>query len=354
MRRWLLALAAVLALGVSEANAATLYISEFNGAVTQVGSSPAQIQPVPAITDQTVALSGSSATSSAFSASTHSLILMCDEGCSVKFGGSTVSAATTNFLLQQGVPYRFGVAPNTYVAAIANAAGNIPGGGGGTDPVNLTQVGGAAIALGQTTKSGSIPVTIASDQGTQPVSIASAQVASGAYASGALADGADTTEGVTTDAAATQGSTGTVSAKLRTVTSQLNTLNTQSWTDPCASPGVAKSSVAISITSATTTSLVAVSGSTAVYVCGFVFTDSQVITTANTLQFEYGTGAACSSPTALTGLLGGGGITAAAPITISAQADRTLFKTPASNGVCALTAIGATGSFQGVLTYVQQ
>jgi len=39
-----------------------------------------------------------------------------------------------------------------------------------------------------------------------------------------IADGADVAEGATTDAAATQGSTGTVSAKLRTVTSQLNTI----------------------------------------------------------------------------------------------------------------------------------
>lgn len=45
------------------------------------------------------------------------------------------------------------------------------------------------VALGQTTKSASVPVTIASDQGATPVSIASAQVASGAVASGAFASG---------------------------------------------------------------------------------------------------------------------------------------------------------------------
>ena len=124
--------------------------------------------------------------------------------------------------------------------------------------------------------------------------------------------------------------------------------------DPCAS-GLAKSQAVINITTATTTSLVAVSGSTVVYVCGFSATISQVITTPNTIQFEYGTGAACTGPVVMTGLYGGGGVTAGAPITVSyGGAGSTIFKTTASQGVCALTAIGATGSFQGVLTYVQQ
>lgn len=40
---------------------------------------------------------------------------------------------------------------------------NVTGGGGGGD-VNLIEVGGSPIALGQTTESDSLPVTIASDQ----------------------------------------------------------------------------------------------------------------------------------------------------------------------------------------------
>lgn len=133
------------------------------------------------------------------------------------------------------------------------------------------------------------------------------------------------------------------------------TIATDQYVDPCQSPNIAKSSVAISIATATTTSLVGVSGSTTVYVCGFVFTASQVITTANTLVFEYGTGATCTSPTALTGTLGAGGITAGEPILVHAgNAGQTIFKSAASAGICALTAIGASGSFQGVLTFVQQ
>lgn len=125
--------------------------------------------------------------------------------------------------------------------------------------------------------------------------------------------------------------------------------------DPCSY--AQKSSVAIAITSATTTAMVAVSGSTTVYVCGFNFTVSQVITTANTLKFESGTGTACSTPVAsLTGTYGTGGITAGEPLHIHSAGggSSTIFSGGASNGICAVTTIGASGSFEGVLTYVQQ
>jgi hypothetical protein len=123
--------------------------------------------------------------------------------------------------------------------------------------------------------------------------------------------------------------------------------------DPCSY--AAKSSASIAITTATTTSLVAVSGSTAVYVCGFSITISQVVTTANTFQFEYGTGASCTGTHALSGTYGAGGVTAGIPIVVSSGgAGSTIFTAPASNGICAVTAIGASGSFEGVLTYVQQ
>jgi hypothetical protein len=124
--------------------------------------------------------------------------------------------------------------------------------------------------------------------------------------------------------------------------------------DPCQNPSVAKSSVAINITSATTTQLVAISGTKAIYVCHFNFTISEVVTTPNTLQFEYGTSTNSTGTNKLTGLYGDGGVTAGIPITIHAGYGGTLFSAPSANGLCALTAIGATGTFQGSLTYVQQ
>jgi hypothetical protein len=123
--------------------------------------------------------------------------------------------------------------------------------------------------------------------------------------------------------------------------------------DPCSY--AKKSSVAISITSATTTSLVAVSGSTTVYVCGYSLALAGSATTANSIKFEYGTGAACTSPTDLTGAYGSND---AAVSTTPTQIDYgngagTIITAPASNGVCAVT-LGNAVFAKGVLTYVQQ
>ena len=124
--------------------------------------------------------------------------------------------------------------------------------------------------------------------------------------------------------------------------------------DPCASAGTAKQSALFNIAAAATTALVAPSASTVVYVCSFSMTISQVITTANTIKFIQGTGAACATaPADLTGTYGAGGITAAAPIVV-VSGGSTLFKTAAAGGLCLVTAIGATGNFSGVVTYVQQ
>lgn len=125
--------------------------------------------------------------------------------------------------------------------------------------------------------------------------------------------------------------------------------------DPCLSSETSKSSAIIGISTAATTALVAPSGSTTVYVCDFVFSISQVVTTANTLKFVQGTGAACATGQSdLTGLFGAGGVTAGIPIVVSAASSGSVLKTAASGGLCAVTAIGASAAFAGVLTYVQQ
>lgn len=147
-----LAVMVVGALSPQGALAATLYISEFPNGMSQIGSTSPQIYPQAAITDQTVALSGTSAQSSAFGSSTKAVMLVCDEGCSVTFGATSVSnpvATTSNYLLQQGVPYEFAVSPGTKVAAIANSAGNTGGGSGGPPAnVNVAQAGGVAVVAG--------------------------------------------------------------------------------------------------------------------------------------------------------------------------------------------------------------
>lgn len=125
--------------------------------------------------------------------------------------------------------------------------------------------------------------------------------------------------------------------------------------DPCTSSKTSKSSAVINITTAATTALVALSGTTTIFVCDFTFSISQVATTANTLKFVRGTGAACGTGTNdLTGAFGTGGITAGIPLVVSATSSGTVFKTAAGEALCATTTIGASAAFAGVLTFVQQ
>src|SRR5229473_526950 len=125
--------------------------------------------------------------------------------------------------------------------------------------------------------------------------------------------------------------------------------------DPCASG--TRLSAPINVTTPATTSLVAVSGTTAVYICGFAITVAPSATTADTALFEYGTGAACTGPVVLTGTFGNGEVPAVnttAPVSVTYGGGlNTVFKSAASNGICILTA-GNVVNVQGVLTYVQQ
>lgn len=121
--------------------------------------------------------------------------------------------------------------------------------------------------------------------------------------------------------------------------------------DPCSY--AAKSSVAIAITSATTTSFVPVSGSLAVYVCGFSFTIAPSATSADNLVLEYGTGAACTSPTVLTGGYGKGNVTTTVPNLFVSRGNGTgtILTAPSGNGICGVST-GTTVNIQGELTYV--
>lgn len=96
----------------------------------------------------------------------------------------------------------------------------------GTQDINIKQVQGAV-------PSATNPLWVSPATASTPwaISIASGQVAAGAYASGAfasgsIASGAMVDLGAIADAAATAGSTGSVSAKLRLMTTQLGTINT--------------------------------------------------------------------------------------------------------------------------------
>jgi hypothetical protein len=123
-------------------------------------------------------------------------------------------------------------------------------------------------------------------------------------------------------------------------------------TDPCQDFGNLKSSAFANITTATTTALVAPSGSTNIYVCGYEITSSST-TTANTVILENGTGASCAtSPTALSPTMSNSN--AGATPVIWRRHGTTIFATGASQGLCALTTIGTAPNITVWITYVQQ
>jgi hypothetical protein len=128
----------------------------------------------------------------------------------------------------------------------------------------------------------------------------------------------------------------------------------QSQADPCQSSAVAKSSVAVAISSATTTQLVALQPGMTVYVCGFSIAAGAG--TNPSIKFEYGTGTTCGTgTTVLTGAMATGvtvSTTAPGPI-FTYSPPSTAFKTPAANALCVVTA-GASVNVQGFVTFVQQ
>lgn len=124
--------------------------------------------------------------------------------------------------------------------------------------------------------------------------------------------------------------------------------------DPCASSGYLKQTVSVSIASATTTQIVALSGTTTVYVCNWNFTINSSATTASSVAFEYGTGSSCGTgTTVLTGPMGTENAAAGAGILlVNGPSAGTSFSTPAGNALCLLTA-GTTVALHGQVTFVQ-
>jgi hypothetical protein len=116
--------------------------------------------------------------------------------------------------------------------------------------------------------------------------------------------------------------------------------------DPCQSPTTIKSFAPIAISGVATTQIVALSGVTQIFVCGFMGAGGG---TSPTLQFVYGTGSNCATGTTnLTGaFLPGSGSTS------SYTPGMTGFKAAAGNALC-LTQTGTAPSYNGVITYVQQ
>jgi hypothetical protein len=110
------------------------------------------------------------------------------------------------------------------------------------------------------------------------------------------------------------------------------------------------SSVAVNISTAATTAVVPLVAAKLVYVCGYSL--YVVSGTLPSFQFVYGTGAACvTGQTALTGTYGGiaGAI---GELFQSGSGLGTIFRVPASNGLCLISG-GTTPNIQGVVSFSQ-
>lgn len=283
-------------------------------------------------------------------------ILVQNTGANTAFVKCASAAATTDFPIQAGWGIALNCPPGNSFSAITASSTTSLYVSQGLNGFALTGGGGSGGGGGSTTANQGTPNTLANgwpvkitDGTNGPAAVKAASTAPAATDQALVV--ALSPNGINANGQATAAN----SAPVVIASNQpAFPVTIGAGADPCNS-NVAKSSAAINISSATTTALVPVSGSTAVYVCGFSMSISQVITTANTIKFEYGTGTACASgATSLTGTYGTGGITAGTPIVISQGGSGTVFSAPSANGLCAVTTIGASGSFEGVLTYVQQ
>ncbi len=204
-------------------------------------------------------------------------------------------------------------------SGLATGTGGGSGGGGG---------GGAITAASGSYASGAF----------SSGSFASGSMAAGSHAAGAGVDGWDLTQGAIGDASVTAGATGSISAKLRRISADIDSIKTAATTP------LDNSSVKIDTASAATAQLVAISASTLVRVTAW----DVIAGGAGTIKFVYGTGTNCGTGT--TDLTGAYPLTAQAGI---ARGDGlgTLFKTPAGNALCITTTGGVQMS--GVVTYQQ-
>lgn len=95
---------------------ATLYISEFRNTSTIATHRP-PIPGTPALAEQNIGISASSAASAAFTANTHMVMINCDVACSLGWGGAAVTASHR---LAANETRFYGVLPGDTVSVIAN------------------------------------------------------------------------------------------------------------------------------------------------------------------------------------------------------------------------------------------
>lgn len=114
MSRALLAIALLLA--AIQADAATLYVTEFSGSPPTFVAY--QAAKAPAVANQTVTFTSSSVQSAAFNTLTGLVRIQCDAICNVNIGGTSPVATTSSMRLTAGQTEYFVVAAGDKVAVI--------------------------------------------------------------------------------------------------------------------------------------------------------------------------------------------------------------------------------------------
>jgi hypothetical protein len=124
--------------------------------------------------------------------------------------------------------------------------------------------------------------------------------------------------------------------------------------DACAASSSAPSNATVSITTATTTQIVALSAGKQIFLCEWTFTINSSATTASSALFEFGTGASCGTgTTTLTGAMGTENA-AAGPglLLVNGPFSGSTLVVPAGNALCIVTA-GTTVALHGQVTFKQ-
>ena len=101
----------------AQAMAATVYIEEFSDSIPIIRY---QAAVEPAVTSQTVAITGSSVQSAAFNVGTHLIRVHADSTCSIKIGGTNPTATTSSMRFLAGQTEYFIVMPGDKLAVITN------------------------------------------------------------------------------------------------------------------------------------------------------------------------------------------------------------------------------------------
>ena len=122
--------------------------------------------------------------------------------------------------------------------------------------------------------------------------------------------------------------------------------------DPCSNDQAVKKHAFANITTATTTSLVAVptNPAQAIVVCS-VSAQLFSTTTASTVNFVTGTGSTCSSPTTVTATYTNA---AGATAQVLLSGGNNVLTVPLASGFCAVSTVGSTPAIAVDVTYVLQ